>query len=283
MSKICIVADSSTGITQLQAKKLGVEIAPLSIIVDKKEYQDEVDMTADQLIQLLNEEAVPTTAQPNLGLLDEMMERIKKENYDHIIVFSLTSHLSGTYQAFVLAAKNHDITNISLVDSKTLAGPVKDVVLKAVEMVNTNASVEEILAMANTVFAMTKSYLFPNTLDQLKRGGRVSSTVATLSSLLKIKPLLVLENDGTTIEKSGTARTEAKIFDMMIDGLKDDVKVGVSKVHVLHCDGIEIAQRFASVLKDKLGNVDVEIEKLPAVLAAHAGIKSIAVQTSLVL
>lgn len=283
MSKICIVADSSTGINESLAKKLGIEIAPLSIIINDVEYQDQVEMTADQLIQLLYEEAVPTTAQPNLGLLDEMMERLKKENYDHIIVISLSSHLSGTYQAFVLAANNHEITNIDLVDAKTLAGPVKDVVIKAADMAKNNASVSEIIAMANTVFSMSKSYLFPNTLDQLKRGGRVSSTVATLSSLLKIKPLLVLENGGKTIEKSGTARTEAKIFDMIIDGLKDEVKEGVHKVHVLHCDGIEIAQRFVETLRSKLGDIEVEVEKLPAVLAAHAGIKSIAVQTSLVL
>ena len=284
MSKICIVADSSTNIDLQQAKQLGIEIAPLSIIVNDKEYQDQVDMSPAELIALLKEKAVPTTSQPNLGLLDGMMKNLKSQNFDHIIVFTLSSFLSGTNQAFRLAATDNDIENIDIVDSLTIAGPLKDVVLKAAEMAKAGASKDEILAMAKTVFSMTTSFLFPNTLDQLKRGGRVSPAVAALSSLLKIKPLLFLKNGGTTIEKFNTARTETKIFDLMLDEFESqEVKAGTHKVHVLHCEGLDVAESFISNLKTRFGDIAVEISELPAVLAAHAGIKSIAVQASLVL
>ncbi len=284
MSKIVIVADSSIGISLEKAKQLGIEVAPLSIIIDGKEYQDQVEMTAEQLVGLLKDKAVPTTSQPNLGLLDKMMKQLKQGGFDQIIVFSLSSYLSGTYQAFRLAATDNEIENIEIVDALTLAGPVKDVVLKAAEMAKAGATKEEILAMANTVFAMTRSFLFPHTLDQLKRGGRVSPAVATLSSLLKIKPLLVLENGGTTIEKFGTARTEAKIFDMILDEYeKQGIKPGVNKLHVLHCDGLDIAEKFVALAKTRLGDIEFDVAELPAVLAAHAGVKSLAVQASLVL
>lgn len=284
MSKICIVTDSSAGVTQEEAKNLNILIAPLSIIVDEVEYQDQVNMSAAQLIGMLKDEKVPTTAQPNLGLLDTMMEQLKEENYDHILVISLSSHLSGTYQAFRLAADTHEMDNVEVVDALTLAGPVKDIVIAAAKMAKENKSKEEILAMTHSVIAMTKSYLFPNTLDQLKRGGRVSSTVAALSSLLKIKPLLLLENAGTTIEKNATARTDAKIFDLIIKGFKEDnIEAGKNKLHILHCEGLEIAERFAELAKSAFGEIELEIAELPAVLAAHAGIKSIAVQSSLVL
>ena len=284
MSKICIVADSSTNIDLQQAKQLGIEIAPLSIIVNDKEYQDQVDMSPAELIALLKEKAVPTTSQPNLGLLDGMMKNLKSQNFDHIIVFTLSSFLSGTHQAFRLAATDNDIENIDIVDSLTIAGPLKDVVLKAAEMAQAGATKEEILAMAKTVFSMTTSFLFPNTLDQLKRGGRVSPAVAALSSLLKIKPLLMLKNGGTTIEKFNTARTETKIFDLMLDEFESqEVKAGTHKVHVLHCEGLDVAESFISNLKTRFGDIAVEVSELPAVLAAHAGIKSIAVQASLVL
>jgi DegV family protein with EDD domain len=284
MSKICIVADSSTNIDLQQAKQLGIEIAPLSIIVNDKEYQDQVDMSPAELIALLKEKAVPTTSQPNLGLLDGMMKNLKSQNFDHIIVFTLSSFLSGTHQAFRLAATDNDIENIDIVDSLTIAGPLKDVVLKAAEMAKAGATKEEILAMAKTVFSMTTSFLFPNTLDQLKRGGRVSPAVAALSSLLKIKPLLMLKNGGTTIEKFNTARTETKIFDLMLDEFESqEVKAGTHKVHVLHCEGLDVAESFISNLKTRFGDIAVEVSELPAVLAAHAGIKSIAVQASLVL
>jgi DegV family protein with EDD domain len=284
MSKICIVADSSTNINLQQAKQLGIEIAPLSIIVNDKEYQDQVDMAPSRLIELLKEKAVPTTSQPNLGLLDGMMKNLKSQNFDYIIVFTLSSFLSGTHQAFRLAATDNDIENIDIVDSLSIAGPLKDVVLKAAEMAKAGATKEEILAMSKTVFAMTTSFLFPNTLDQLKRGGRVSPAVAALSSLLKIKPLLMLKNGGTTIEKFNTARTETKIFDLMLDEFeKQEVKAGTHKIHVLHCEGLDVAESFITNLKTRFGDIEVEVSELPAVLAAHAGIKSIAVQASLVL
>ncbi len=284
MSKICIVTDSSISLDLQQAKKLGIEIAPLSIIVNDKEYQDQVEMTPERLIELLKEKAVPTTTQPNLGLLDGMMKEIKSQNFDHIIVFTLSSFLSGTHQAFRLAITDNDIENVDIVDSLSIAGPMKDVVLKAAEMAKAGASKEEILAMSKTVFDMTTSFLFPNTLDQLKRGGRVSPAVAALSSLLKIKPLLMLKNGGTTIEKFNTARTETKIFGLMLDEFaKQEIKAGVNKIHVLHCEGLDIAESFVTNLKQRFGDIAVEISELPAVLAAHAGLKSIAVQASLVL
>lgn len=284
MSKLCIVSDSSINISEELAQELNIKIAPLSIIVNEQEYQDQVNMSPKALIELLEAGSVVTTAQPNLGLLDTMMEQLKSENYDHIIVFSLSSHLSGTYQAFALAANNHDLDNITIVDTLTLAGPMKDVVIKAAQMAQANASVDEILEMTKPVLKLTRSYLFPHTLDQLKRGGRVSATVATLSSLLRIKPLLILENNGLTIDKFATARTEAKIFDLIINDIRDDVlKHKDMKLHVLHCDGAEIAQRLVDLLNQEFGEVAIEVSVLPAVLAAHAGVKSVALQLSKVL
>ena len=198
-------------------------------------------------------------------------------------MISLSSHLSGTYQAFRLAADTHEMNNVTVVDTLSVAGPVKDIAIRAGMMAKNNASKDEILSMAQAIIDMTKSYLFPNTLDQLKRGGRVSSTVATLSSLLKIKPLLMLANGGTTIEKEATARTDSKVFDMIVQGFMDDnIQVGVNKLHVLHCEGLEIAKKFIEVANKTFEGIEIEIAELPAVLAAHAGIKSIAVQSSLV-
>lgn len=283
MSKICIVTESSTGISREEAEKLNIVVAPLSIIVDEIEYQDQVEMTTNQLAKLLKEEKVPSTAQPNLGLLDEMMEKLKKGKYKDIIVITLSSHMSGTYQAFRLAAHTHNMDNVTVVDTLSIAGPVKDIAIKAAIMAKNKASKEEILAMAQGIMDMTKSYLFPNTLDQLKRGGRVSATAARLSSLLKIKPLLMLENGGTTIEKEATARTDAKIFDIIVKGFVDDgIQVGKNKLHVLHCEGLEIAEKFIEVANKTFEGIEIEVAELPAVLAAHAGIKSIAVQSSLV-
>jgi len=279
MNKTLIVTDSSICMDINEGKSQGIVIVPLSVILDGKEYQDQVEMSTAALVGALRDKKAPKTAQPNLGLLDQYMKEWKKEGYDNIIVFALTSHLSGTFQAFRLAATENDMTNLELVDTKTLAAAQREVVVNAAKLAGQGASKEEILAQANKVLSTTFSYLFPETLEQLKRGGRVSPAAAALSSLLKIKALLFLENNGTTIEKMGTARTESKIFEMILDDASNrQVGAQTHKLLVLHCEALETAERFMTTARNRFGDIAFELYELPAVLAAHAGLGTIAVQ-----
>jgi DegV family protein with EDD domain len=281
MSKILIVTDSTICMTVEEAKAAGIEMVPLSVLVDGQEYRDQVNLSSAELVAKLRAKSVPKTAQPNLGLLDELMKQWKEENYDHIIVFSLSAHLSGTYQAFRLAATENDVSNITIVDSLTLASPLRHVAVRAVEMVKAGATADEILAMGKKVFDDTVSYIYPETLEQLNRSGRVSNGVTLLSSLLKIKPVLVLENAGVKIDKLGTARTETKVFDMIIEGLnKNHVAKETHKLYVLHCEAQETANRAKAALVEAFGDINIETLELPAVLAAHAGLGTIAIQAA---
>jgi len=282
MKKILIVTDSTICMDINEAKEMGIIIAPLSVILEGKEYQDQVELSSADLVNKLKEKAAPKTSQPNLGLLDEMMKKFKEEDYDHIIVFALSSNLSGTYQAFRLAAAQNDLRNIDIVDTLTLAGPQRAVVLKAAEMAKGGASKEDILNMAQKAFKNTVSYLYPETLEQLKRGGRVSPAAAALSSLLKIKALLILENGATTIEKMGTARTETKIFEMLLESLEQhQVSAKTHKLYLLSCEAMDTIDRFKEAATKKFGDIHYEVYELPAVLAAHAGLGTIAVQAAL--
>lgn len=281
MSKILIVTDSTICMTVEEAKAAGIEMVPLSVLVDGQEYRDQVNLSSAELVAKLRAKSVPKTAQPNLGLLDELMKQWKEENYDHIIVFSLSAHLSGTYQAFRLAATENDVNNITIVDSLTLASPLRHVAVRAVEMVKAGATVDEILAMGKKVFDDTVSYVYPETLEQLNRSGRVSNGVTLLSSLLKIKPILVLENAGVKIDKLGTARTETKVFDMIIEDLKKNhIEKETHKLYVLHCEALDTADRAKNALVAAFGDIDIETLELPAVLAAHAGLGTIAIQAA---
>jgi DegV family protein with EDD domain len=281
MSNILIVTDSTICMTVEQAKAAGIEMVPLSVLVDGQEYRDQVNLSSAELVAKLRAKAVPKTAQPNLGLLDELMKQWKSDNYEHIIVFALSAHLSGTYQAFRLAATENDMKNLTLVDSLTLASPLRHVSLRAVEMVKAGATVDEILAMAKSVFDDTVSYLYPENLDQLNRSGRVSNGVTLLSSLLKIKPVLVLENAGVKIDKLGTARTETKVFDMIVEDLKkNNISKDTHKLYLLHCEALDTANRAKDALVAAFGDITTEVLELPAVLAAHAGLGTIAIQAA---
>jgi len=282
MSKICIVTDSSVSLFPEEAKRLGIEIAPLSVMVDGVEYKDFLDIGPNEIINALNAKKDLKTSQPNLGFLDEMMERLKKENYDHIIVFSIASYLSGTYQAFRLAATNHDVENITFMDSKSAAASIRHVAIKAREMVDRGESVEAILAYADKVFRDCKTFILPDNIDQLVRGGRVKGPVAALINLLKVKLGLYIDFNVTTIEKFDTARTEAKLFSAVIEDL---VKRGVSaKTHKFYfpgCDAEGRIEAFSKALNEVIPGCETESIILPAGIAAHVGLNAFGIQAVL--
>ncbi len=282
MSKICIITDSSVSLFPEDAKRLGIEVAPLSVIVDNVEFKDFIDIGPKQIIEALQAKKSLKTAQPNLGFLDEMMERIKNENYDHILVFSIASYLSGTFQAFRLAATNHDIENITFVDSRSAAASIRHVAIKAREMADKGVSIETILTYADRVFKDCKTYILPDNIDQLVRGGRVKGPVAALINLLKVKLGLYIDYNVNTIEKFDTARTEAKLFTAVIE---DMVKRGVSakthKVYFPECDASGRIDSFVKLMDESIPGCETEVIILPAGVAAHVGLNAFGIQAVL--
>ena len=221
MKKIAIVADSSVALTEQETKELGVYITPLSIIYDQKEYMDQVEITREDIVKLLNAGTLLGTSQPNLGVIIKTLEEIKSKDYDHVFILSLSAALSGTYSTFQHGITEVGMENYSLIDTMTLCGPVQESV-KVIRKMNAEGiepkEIEDYLN--NDFFKNTESYIYPLTLEQLKRSGRMSKSAALLASMMKIKPLLKIENQGNSIDKFKTTRTEQKILDEIIKDLK---------------------------------------------------------------
>lgn len=282
MSKICIIADSSVSLFPEEAKRLGIEIAPLSVMVDGVEYKDFLDIKPHEVIEALNAKKDLKTSQPNLGFLDQLMERLKGENYDHILVFSIASYLSGTFQAFRLAATTHDLQQITFVDSRTAAAPIRHVAIKAREMADKSESVETILAYADRVFKDSKTYILPDNIDQLVRGGRVKGPVAALINLLKVRLGLYIDYSVNTIEKFDTARTEAKLFSAVVEDMaKRGVSAKTHKVYFPECDASNRVETFKKALEEVIPGCETESIVLPAGIAAHVGLNAFGIQAVL--
>lgn len=282
MSKICIIADSSVSLFPEEAKRLGIEIAPLSVMVDGVEYKDFLDIKPHEVIEALNAKKDLKTSQPNLGFLDQLMERLKGENYDHILVFSIASYLSGTFQAFRLAATTHDLQQITFVDSRTAAAPIRHVAIKAREMADKGESVETILAYADRVFKDSKTYILPDNIDQLVRGGRVKGPVAALINLLKVRLGLYIDYSVNTIEKFDTARTEAKLFSAVVEDMaKRGVSAKTHKVYFPECDASNRVETFKKALEEVIPGCETESIVLPAGIAAHVGLNAFGIQAVL--
>lgn len=279
MRKICIVTDTASGLTSNEAIVNNIVLVPLSVLVNGKEYQDYFELTYNKLNDFLRAKADIKTSQPNLGLLNEVMVNLKSKDYDDILIFPISSKLSGTYQAFILATLQNQMTNVSIVDTGTLVGSQRYVTLCAAEMAKAGKSKEEIINVIMRILRETITYVLPENLDQLKRGGRISSNAATLSSLLKVKIGLVLGNYGDAFEKFATTRTDEKLFQTIFESMKKEgFNVDSHKAYILHAEGIPKLDKFISSFNRAFPNANYEIYDLPSVIAAHAGLNTVAIQ-----
>ncbi len=279
MKNIAILTDSSISLTKEQIKDTKAIIAPLTIIHNGKEYLDEVTITNTEVNDLLRDNAVLTTSQPSMGDILQQIEKEDLAQYDHVFVLPLSQYLSGTQRSYEQAFAQTDLTNFTIIHTDTLVGPIQYGIDTIIKLNNEGKSVEEIVAKLNTIFDNTESYVIPKTLKQLKASGRISSSAATMASLLKIKPILKLATHGANIDKFATARTDAKAYSIVIEDMK---KAGVNpqthKMFLLHSEGEAYVNAFLDQLTQELGTFEYSISVLPAVLAAHAGLGTITIQ-----
>lgn len=272
MRKIAIVADSSTNITPEQAKALGVYIAPLQVIIDGVEFQDLVNLQPQDIVDALKAKKDIKTSQPNVGYVENLFHELKTQ-YEHIIVISLSSVLSGTYQTFNLAAANAEVTDkITIIDTSTICGPNRHAVELAKKMADEGKSVEEIVNIINIIAKDSRTYILPDNLEQLIHGGRVKGATALLGTLLKIKLLLKIDHEVPSIEKLDTARTDVKLFQAIVEDMKArGNSPRTHKIYLPSCEAADRVQAFINYTNEKEPGYEFEHIVLPAGVAAHTG------------
>lgn len=280
MKKIAIVADSSIGISLEDQKNFkDLFIAPLSIIYNGKDYVDQIELSEEDIIEILKRNEIIQTSQPSVGACIQLLEKVHALGYDHIFVLPLTSHLSGTFNSFNTAKNDVDFGNITVMDTYTVAGVIQESI-KLIHKLNAlDASIEEITNELNTYYKDTVTYIIPETLDQLKASGRISAAAAGLASMLKMKILLRLENHGKTIDRFTTGRTDKKIYEAMFNDLEaHNFNRDEYVIYILHSDGLEAVERMTLALNDRFDSPTIYVGHLPAALSGHAGNGTVVVQ-----
>lgn len=273
MAKICVITDSSVALMPEEAKKLGIELAPLNIIIDGVSGVDLFEVKPEDVEKALKAGKDVSTSQPNLGYLEDLFERIKSENYDHIFVFTLPAYLSGTFSVVQLAAANKDVKNISFYDTKSAAGGIRHLGVTAQKMAQAGKTVEEIKAYCQKAIEGSITYILPDNLDQLKKNGRVKGATAALSNLLKIKLCVYIAYETNAIEKFGTDRVERKLYQSVYDDMiKRGFSASTHKIYLPHTDALSRLEVFKAFLLDKDPTTEFEVMHLPAGIAAHVGL-----------
>lgn len=203
MQKIAILTDSASDLTPELLEQYDIHSAPFRIIYSDKEFEDGVTITPKELFKSLDKE-IPTTSLPSVEKIENILCNLEKEGYTHVIAVLISSQFSGTWNSVRLLAEDHPNLTTHVFDSKTLTMAEGAIALSAAKLVQEGKSFEEIVKTLEGKRASTDTFFIIDTLEYLKRGGRIGKVAGTIAEFLNIKPLI-------TIDPDGTFRTYAKI------------------------------------------------------------------------
>ena len=281
MEKYLIVTDTTSAMNKEIAAAHGIELISLSVIVDGQEYKDQVDISTEQLYDYLKDGKAPSTSQPNTGYLIEKMEAWQKEDYEAIIVVTCSADLSGTNNGFHLAKDTVGLDNVYIYDSRQVGAPVMDMAIRAKQLADEGKDVDEIFKVLEEKTKHSFSFLYPDNFDQLSRSGRLSPMAARMASMLKIKALLCLDEQGKSVDKYSMSRTEVKVLKAIVDKFHElGVNAEKYKIYISHADNIIFAKKAKLLLQTTFHGIEVEINNLPAVLTCHGGLACCALHST---
>jgi DegV family protein with EDD domain len=213
---VTIVADSATEISQDEAKKLNIEIVPLKSIFKEQVYLDGIDLLPEEFYQKLGEaKTLPTTSQPTPLEFEKVFRRIR-ERGDQVIVITIASAMSGTYQSATIA---RDVVgdDIWIIDSETSTLALQVLVRRAIELRDAGHTAQEIVQAIEKEKGEVRLFAAIDTLEYLQKGGRLSKTSAVMGTMLKVKPLVsVLHGEVKAVGKSrGMRKASEEIFQLV--------------------------------------------------------------------
>ena len=280
--KIAVVTDSNSGITQAQAKEMGITVLPMPFMIDGETYYEDITLTQEQFYQRLKDNSDISTSQPTPDSIMKLWDELLKE-YDQIVHIPMSAGLSGSCAtAMMLAGEDEYEGKVFVVDnhriSVTQYQSVKDAqMLAAMGMDGTQIKKRLEETAADSVIFITV-----DTLKYLKKGGRITPAAAALGTLLKIKPVLIIL--GEKLDSFAKARTMKQAKTMMmnaiqkeLDGRLHDSECRNCHLAIAHTDNEEAALEFKKEVEERFPNADVYMAPLSLSIACHIGPGSLAV------
>lgn len=276
--KIAILTDSGSAMSKQQAREAGLYLVPLQVIDGEESFQDGIEISTEQLYERLRQNHTPKTSLPITSVIMETMVEIKGAGYDSIIAIPLSSGLSGTAQAMHMCAQDVGIP-LTIIENYTTCD-LEGYIAKLVHSYVSQAKpIDEIMQLVNTKIETSGTYVLPNDIQHLKRGGRLTPLAAAAASLLKIKPILKIgsETNGK-IDVIGKVRTEAKATKQVVDQICEQFKDCKGTIFIIHSDALSRAETIRDAIQACCPQVDIYMNTISAVISAHTGLDCIAVQ-----
>ena len=270
MPEVQITTDSCALLSDREAAELDVIVTPILLNMQDASYRDGIEMKHEEFYRLLRTGVRASTSQPYLGDVVEAF-KLGLSKASRILHISISEGLSGTYQNALMAARMVDEKRITVINSKTICGAQKYLVEKAARLAKLGRSLEEINSQLRSSIADMQSFLIAVDFSFIRRSGRLSKTAALIGSILRIKPVLRLNDEGTRIEKYAIARTMGHAVDMITDGIVRRGADAMHRFYVCHGDDIVTALKVADRIRERMKGSAIEVLLLSPTMAAHGG------------
>ena len=269
MQKIALITDSACDLDLNTLKENNINLLPLRIIYSNGDYRDRLDISPQEVYDNLEKE-VPKTSLPSAQETEETLNKLEEEGYTHVICISISSGLSGSFNAIRLALEDHPKLTSFVYDSKILAYPQGEIVLEVAKLIKEGKSFEEIVKEIPEIRKRVIGYFTINTLEYLKKDGRIGRLAGTVGELLNLKPIITTDEDGVYYNVA-KVRGRKQSLSKMTELLKEYLAKGKCEVAVLHAGCEDEAIKYMNSLKDLTNVVSIKIAEISPALGIHGG------------
>jgi len=268
-----IVTDSACDLPEAACTELGIEVVPLTIRFGEREYVDRVELSTEAFWRELQASpTLPETAAPSVGAFEETFRRLSDDGADGIFCVNLSARLSATMQSAQVAAKALDgQTPIEIVDSQSASMGIGNLALYATRRAQSGATLDEITREVEERRDRQHVFATVDTLEYLRKGGRIGGAQAMLGSMLSIKP--VIEVREGVVEPAAKVRTRSKALKYLIVQIPDGK---VEQISVLHAMAPDLDE-FMTSLEPKIPDAEVVVGTIGPVVGVHTGPRVIGV------
>lgn len=270
-----VITDSNSGITQKQASELGITVLAMPFTIDDKEYFEDINLTQDEFYEKLLSDCNIFTSQPSPESVMDLWDRALKE-FDELVYIPMSSGLSGSYQTARMLAEDYN-GKIQVVNNQRISVTMRQSVLDAIALSKTGMNALEIKSKLENDKFNSSIYIMVDTLEYLKKGGRLTPAAAMLGTLLKIKPVLQIQ--GEKLDSFAKVRTLSQAKSVMINQIESDIinrfegsKSGKGvNLHIAYTYNYENAEVFEQEVRERFPDASLYVDKLSLSVSCHIG------------
>lgn len=283
MSRVVVVTDSNSGITQAEAKELGVVVMPMPFYINEEMFYEDIDLTQEQFYAKLAEGGDIKTSMPLVGDVTDKWDELLKE-YDEIVYIPMSSGLSSSCETAYMLSQDYD-GKVQVVNNQRISVTMRQSVLDAKAMADSGRTAEEIKDILENEKFNSSIYIMVDTLTYLKKGGRITPAAAALGTLLKLKPVLQIQ--GEKLDAFAKARTVKQAKSIMIEAMKSDFEKRFDSpdgakmnLEIAYTFEKEAAEAFKAEVQEAFPNNEIVMNPLSLSVSCHIGPGALAIACS---